>query len=88
MTLVFIILKAICFCSVKERNIRLKQSQRTKQISITENIYEGKEYPLDLWYLIAMYVSPEDICKFSLLCRASNHVVNTVYFWMRLFRRY
>ena len=35
-----------------------------------------------------MYIPPEDIGKFSLICRASNRVVNTVYFWMRLFQKY
>jgi hypothetical protein len=67
--------------------VRSKQKQRTKQIFPIENNYDGKDYPLDLWFIIAMYISPEDIGKFSLICRASNHVVNTVYFWMRLFRK-
>jgi hypothetical protein len=68
----------------QQQTIRLKQKQRTKQISLIENT---SDYPIDLWYLIAMYISPEDIGKFSLICRDSNHVVNTVCFWIRLFRK-
>lgn len=76
-----------CFL-VQQQIVRTKQKQRTtKSISLIENDYEGRDYPLDLWYIIAMYILPEDIGKFSLICRASNHVVNTVYFWMRLFRK-
>jgi len=73
---------------VQQQIVRSKQKQRTKQISQIENNSDGKDYPLDLWFIIAMYISPEDIGKFSLICRASNHVVNTVYFWMRLFRKH
>jgi hypothetical protein len=75
------------FFLVQQQTIRSKQKQRTKQISSIENNSHTKEYPLDLWFIIAMYISPEDIGKFSLICRGSNHVVNTVYFWMRLFKK-
>ncbi|CAF1972420.1 unnamed protein product [Rotaria magnacalcarata] len=74
---------------VQLENIRSKQKQTTiKELSAMENTHNRKEYPLDLWFIIAMYIAPEDIGKFSLICRASNHVVNTVYFWMRLFRKH
>ncbi|CAM4855838.1 unnamed protein product [Rotaria socialis] len=74
---------------VQQENIRSKQKQSTKkERSAMENTHNRKEYPLDLWFIIAMYIAPEDIGKFSLICRASNHVVNTVYFWMRLFRKH
>ncbi|CAF0723110.1 unnamed protein product [Rotaria sordida] len=74
---------------VHQPNVRSKQKQCTKKdLSTIVNTNDGRDYPLDLWFIIAMYISPEDIGKFSLICRASNHVVNTVYFWIRLFRKH
>lgn len=79
---------ASLFNLVQEQIIQSKQKQRTKSILYVDDSCDGREYPLDLWYIIAMYIPPEDIGKFSLICRASNRVVNTVYFWMRLFQKY
>lgn len=73
---------------VQQTTGRSKHKQRSKQSSLSGDNLDGEEYPLDLWFIIAMYIPPEDIGKFSQICRASNHVVNTVYFWMRLFKKY
>ena len=67
--------------------IRTKHRPGAKQAVDDDHRRQASDYPLDLWFLIAMYISPEDIGKFSLICRASHHVVNTVVFWMRLFRK-
>jgi hypothetical protein len=58
-----------------------------KQISPIGNHYHEQSYPIDLWYLIAMYIAPEDIGRFALICQSTNHVVNTVPFWIRLLRK-
>jgi hypothetical protein len=60
---------------------------KQKQLSTIANNYHGKEYPFDLWYLIGMYVAPEDIGRFALICRTTNQVVNTAAFWISLFRK-
>ncbi|CAF0717461.1 unnamed protein product [Adineta steineri] len=73
---------------VQQEIIRSKYKQPTKHRSSIDNNSDGIDYPIDLWFIIAMYISPEDIGKFSLICRTSNHVINTVYFWMRLFRKH
>ena len=84
----FISFKSFCFFNLAQQQIvRSKQKQRSKQMSSAEYHSDVREYPLDLWYIIAMYIAPEDIGRFSSICRASNHVVNTIYFWMRLFRK-
>lgn len=64
----------------------LKQWKSTSQGPVPNN-WNAREYPIDLWYLIAMYIAPEDVGRFALLCQATNHVVNTVPFWIRLFRK-
>jgi hypothetical protein len=60
---------------------------KKKQISVLENDYCGRNYPIDIWYLIAMYIAPEDIGRFALICQATNQVVNTVAFWISIFRK-
>jgi hypothetical protein len=73
--------------STKENEERIIQSKQKKQISTIENNYHGKEYPFDLWYLIGTYIPPEDIGRFSLICRKTNQVINTTAFWISLFRK-
>ncbi|CAF1513093.1 unnamed protein product [Adineta steineri] len=71
---------------------RLQQQQfissKQKSLSILENNYYGNNYPIDLWYLIAMYIRPEDVGRFALICSATNQVVNSIVFWISLFRKY
>jgi hypothetical protein len=60
---------------------------KQKQICIIEkNSYE-KDYPFDFWYLISMYIAPEDIGRFALICRTTNRIVNTTSFWISLFKK-
>ena len=66
---------------------RTKHRLSANQVFDPDHQRYAPDYPIDLWFLIAMYISPEDLGKFSLICRASHHVVNTVAFWMRLFRK-
>lgn len=73
---------------VQQTVVRSKTKLHSNQSISRDGYMDNQEYPLDLWYIIAMYIPPEDIGKFSLICRATNHVVNTVYFWMSLFRKH
>lgn len=60
---------------------------KSKQISIIKrNLYETR-YPYDFWYLISMYISPEDIGRFALICRTTNQIVNSTSFWICLFNK-
>ncbi|UJR10562.1 hypothetical protein I4U23_014762 [Adineta vaga] len=61
---------------------------KRKQLIIKQDDYNGTTYPLDFWYLIASHIAPEDVGRFALICRATNQVVNSVPFWIFLFRRY
>lgn len=47
----------------------------------------GEEYPMDIWLLLAAYIRPEDIAKFSLICKNAWTVTCTAAFWTRLYRR-
>ena len=58
-----------------------------KSYSTPTSDYLGRAYPLDVWYLIARYLTPEDVGRFALICQATNSVVNSVAFWITLFRK-
>lgn len=58
---------------------KLKDTQSANSSSVS--------YPSDVWFLIARYLSPEDICKFSLICKDAYGVVCSVRFWKHLYRR-
>lgn len=61
---------------------------KTKQISIIQSSNSnGNIYPYDFWYLISMYIPPEDVGRFSLICRTTNQIVNSISFWISLFRK-
>ncbi|NXW51189.1 TM183 protein, partial [Nyctiprogne leucopyga] len=48
----------------------------------------GEEYPIDIWLLLASYIRPEDIVRFSLICKKAWTVTCTAAFWTRLYRRH
>lgn len=47
----------------------------------------GFIYPLDLWFLISEYITPECVGKFASICKSSYHVVQTAKFWYHLYKR-
>lgn len=49
---------------------------------------EGIDYPLDIWFIISEYISPEAIGKFAQICRSSYYVVSTGKFWFHLYKSY
>ncbi|XP_077785253.1 LOW QUALITY PROTEIN: transmembrane protein 183A [Podarcis muralis] len=48
----------------------------------------GKDYPIDIWLVLASYIRPEDTVNFSLICRKAWIVTCTAAFWTRLYRRH
>jgi hypothetical protein len=55
---------------------------------IWTRITDEENYPFDVWYLIGIYIAPEDIGRFALICRMTNRVVHTPAFWISIFNRY
>ncbi|XP_063153401.1 transmembrane protein 183A isoform X3 [Candoia aspera] len=64
---------------------RKKKSKRHKENSDT---VVGKEYPIDIWLMLASYIRPEDTVNFSLICKRAWTVTCTAVFWTRLYRRH
>ncbi|XP_071400595.1 transmembrane protein 183A isoform X5 [Centroberyx affinis] len=62
----------------KKKNKRRKESESS----------EGGEYPVDIWLVLSSYIRPEDVCRFSLICRNAWTVTCTAAFWTRLYRRH
>lgn len=46
----------------------------------------GIDYPLDIWFIISEYISPEAVGKFARICRSSHHVTTTGKFWFHLYK--
>ncbi|XP_025021088.1 transmembrane protein 183A isoform X2 [Python bivittatus] len=63
---------------------RKKKSKRLKENS---DSVVGKEYPIDIWLMLASYIRPEDTVNFSLICKKAWTVTCTAVFWTRLYRR-
>ncbi|XP_043818394.1 transmembrane protein 183A isoform X3 [Dromiciops gliroides] len=71
--------------SIHEQTVsRKKKSKRHKE---DPEGAVGEEYPMDIWLLLASYIRPEDIVKFSLICKDAWTVTCTAAFWTRLYRR-
>lgn len=66
-----------------------RRSKKQKQVTTnTFYQYSGYQYPLDIWFLISEYITPEDVGRFAGICRSTYAVVCTAKFWFTLYRRY
>ena len=43
---------------------------------------------IDIWFVIAKYLSPEDTIKFAQICKKTHFVTDSEAFWRSLFNRY
>ncbi|XP_017793397.1 PREDICTED: transmembrane protein 183B isoform X2 [Habropoda laboriosa] len=65
--------------------------RRSRKANSSERIIKeegGVDYPLDIWFIISEYISPEAIGKFARICRSSYHVTTTGKFWFHLYKSY
>ncbi|XP_063961029.1 putative transmembrane protein 183BP [Lytechinus pictus] len=66
-----------------------RKGSKKKGKAKLEPVQEGtRVYPIDLWYILADYVRPEDIATFSCLCKDAYSITRTVSFWKKLYFRY
>ncbi|XP_065564844.1 transmembrane protein 183-like [Artemia franciscana] len=49
---------------------------------------QGNTYPIDIWYILSYYISPEDVGRFALICKSSAAVINSMGFWRRLYKNH
>ena len=71
--------------SIHERTVSRKMKSKRHKEELDGA--GGKEYPMDIWLLLASYIRPEDIVNFSLICKNAWTVTCTAAFWTRLYRR-
>ncbi|KAM3621307.1 uncharacterized protein V6R79_009305 [Siganus canaliculatus] len=64
---------------------RKKKNKRRKE---SGDGADGKDYPMDIWLVLASYIRPEDVCRFALICRNAWTVTCTAAFWTRLYKRH
>uniref|UniRef100_T1JE09 F-box domain-containing protein n=1 Tax=Strigamia maritima TaxID=126957 RepID=T1JE09_STRMM len=72
-----------------ERKSKKKNKKRqTKRIhDQVETADDGIRYPIDIWFLISDFIYPEDIITFACICKDALTVVNSVKFWLSLYKR-
>ena len=66
----------------------LKKNSKKKEIANAECDECGFTYPLDVWCLLALYVCPEDVQNFALICKGARDATNMRTFWLRLYKRH
>ncbi|XP_076547909.1 transmembrane protein fates-shifted isoform X1 [Osmia lignaria lignaria] len=72
------------------KGVSTSQRRSRKTSSSEKNVIEdeGVDYPLDIWFIISEYISPEAVGKFARICRSSYHVTTTGKFWFHLYKSY
>lgn len=68
----------------EKENLLISHSKSTRRINYHS---DGNDYPYDFWYLISMYIAPEDIGRFASICRQTYHIVNSISFWISIYHR-
>ncbi|XP_078000369.1 transmembrane protein 183-like isoform X1 [Glandiceps talaboti] len=73
---------------VMDKTQKTGRQKKKKSIEDPKRFNEGRDYPLDLWYILSHYVHPDDVGRFSAICLSAFYMTNTVHFWLKLYRRY
>lgn len=45
-------------------------------------------YPEDLWHILSIFIRPEGVLNFALICKGSLNAVSSIRFWLRLYNIY
>jgi len=65
-----------------------KKQLRSKVTSEESQNEPNVRYPIDVWFLIGQFIKPEDVRKFSLICKDSYFVSRSYSFWLKMYKRY
>ena len=80
------------FCGGADDSLmQVKQQSGSQQRQLRKKVRQrgepGVVYPVDVWFLIGSYVSPEDVCTFACICRYTHVVAHSARFWLGLYHR-
>lgn len=67
---------------------KASNGQTPATLAVAENEHTYNEFPNDIWFLIAEFISPEDIPRFALISKQTYAITTTLKFWKNLYRRY
>ncbi|OAD54821.1 hypothetical protein WN48_06020 [Eufriesea mexicana] len=78
------------FNKLKKNTTGVLNQRRSRKENCFKNTIEeeGIDYPLDIWFIISEYISPEAVGKFAQICKSSYYVVTTAKFWFHLYKSY
>ena len=77
----------VSFNRQKEEPHKAKKSVSIHRKNVIKQ-QSGVYYPLDIWFILANYIKPEQIQTFSCLCRGSYLAVTSMKFWTQLYKRF
>nr|CAB3253431.1 hemicentin-1 [Phallusia mammillata] len=72
--------------SLEEIDVLPQQQVCTESCLNTHGCYST--YPLDLWFILSEYITPELVGKFALICKSSYFVTTSVAFYKQLWARH
>jgi len=64
-----------------------KPAKKEKKVERKEE-KSGVNWPIDLWDILSNYIHPEDISRFSRLCKSCYAITQLSSFWRRLYYRF
>lgn len=70
-----------------KRSIKKSKSNRSNPNDSEDN-HTFSNYPVDIWFLIAQHIRPEDVGCFALICRTTASICETPGFWFSLYKRH
>lgn len=74
----------------EQEYIQDRKKEKVKRKKVIKSIsFSGEHvYPLDLWYLLSKFIRPEDVLRFSLICKGAFQAVIFSAFWLHLYNIY
>lgn len=68
----------------------VKTADENDQISQKpdDSLISYAQYSIDFWNSVSRQISPENVCRFALICRQTLQITRSVQFWKHLFKKY
>ncbi|CAG0890760.1 unnamed protein product [Cyprideis torosa] len=69
------------------KKLKRKKTVMTTTVVVDEGITR-KSYPVEVWFLIAEFIDPEDVGTFAAICGTTASIVRSTGFWINLYKRW
>ncbi|KXJ22159.1 Transmembrane protein 183 [Exaiptasia diaphana] len=67
----------------------IDDKKKNKKVHKQPKGFSGENiYPEDLWHILSIFIRPEEVLSFALICKGSLNAVSSIRFWLRLYNVY